>query len=99
MWPSADEVARLREQWTDRWVRLDASRPEFGRFAGAVGQVKTVNMNGRALVEFAEHLANVGWYDVDVAALSVVAAPAPAAATKSVGSRPAKPKTGDAVGS
>ena len=46
------------------------------RFKGATGCVKTVNMSGRALVEF-DVWDNIGWYDIDVDYLKVVDRPAP----------------------
>jgi hypothetical protein len=72
----AEEVERLRRQYTDQYVVVDASRPEFARFQRAVGQVKTVNMSGRALVEFEAH-NNRGWYDIEIDCLKVVDKPAP----------------------
>jgi hypothetical protein len=47
-----ERIEKLKEQYTDQYVAVDASRPELARFKGVVGQVKTVNCNGRALVEF-----------------------------------------------
>lgn len=61
--PSFDEVDRLREVWTDRYVRVRAGRPEYDRFAGKVGRVVTVNLGGRALVDFADG----AWYDIPAA--------------------------------
>ena len=72
----AEEVARLRREYTDQYVVVDASRPELARFQGAVGRVKTVNMSGRALVEF-EANNNRGWYDIEIDCLKVVDKPAP----------------------
>jgi hypothetical protein len=50
MFPS--EVEPLKKQYTDQYVAVDAAQPELARFRGQVGRVKTINMNGRALVEF-----------------------------------------------
>ena len=72
----SQEVERLRQQYTDQYVVVDAGRPELARFKGAVGRVKTVNMSGRALVEF-EADNNRGWYDVEIDWLKVVDKPAP----------------------
>jgi hypothetical protein len=52
--------------------------PELARFEGHVGQVKTVNMSGRALVEF-DCWANIGWYDIELDYLKVVPKPEPKA--------------------
>ena len=49
----------------------------MARFRDTVGRVKTVNMNGRALVEFDEYHLNIGWYDIDPEYLKVVDAPLP----------------------
>ena len=44
------QIENKKRQYTDKYVMVDASRPELARFKDAVGQVKTVNMSGRALV-------------------------------------------------
>ena len=69
-----EEVDRLREQYTDQYVSADAERPELARFAGRGGQIKTINMNGRALVQFEG--ADRAWYDIDLAHLKPAAKPA-----------------------
>ncbi|HEX6963404.1 MAG TPA: hypothetical protein VF175_16170, partial [Lacipirellula sp.] len=66
---------QLKTQYTDKYVKVDASRPELARFRDVVGQVKTVNMNGRALVEFLDYHLNIGWFDIDVSCLTVVDKP------------------------
>ena len=58
---------------------MDATRPELARFRDIVGRVKTVNMSGRALVEFDDYHLNVGWYDIDPEFLKVVDKPPPKA--------------------
>jgi hypothetical protein len=70
--PSFAEIDSLKRQWTNKYVVVDESRPELKRFAGKVGQVITVNMNGKCLVLFEE-----GWgrYDIDPAFLRVVSPP------------------------
>jgi hypothetical protein len=68
---SFEEVERLKNQYTDKYVAVDASAPELKRFVGLTGQVKTVNMNGRALVQF-DGAVDISWYDIDLAYLSVV---------------------------
>ena len=55
---------------------IDSSAPELARFARTTGQVKTVNMNGRCLVEF-DQFNNTGWYDIDPACLKIVPKPLP----------------------
>jgi hypothetical protein len=71
-----DVIERLKSEWTDKYVVIASSAPELARFAHATGVVKTVNMNGRCLVEF-DQFNNVGWYDIDPAALKVVPKPLP----------------------
>ena len=77
-----ERIDRLKEQYTDQYVVVDASRPELARFRGVVGQVKTVNYNGRALVEF-DADSNRGWYDIELDFLKIVDKPE---------ARPAEPK-------
>ena len=77
-----DVIERLKAEWTDRYVVVDSPAPELARFARTTGLVKTVNMNGRCLVEF-DQFNNVGWYDIDPAALKIVPKPLP---------KPAEPK-------
>lgn len=72
-----DQIEKMKREYTDKLVLVDASRPELARFRDVVGRVKTVNMNGRALVEFDEYHVNIGWYDIDPAFLKVVDAPPP----------------------
>jgi hypothetical protein len=71
----SDSVETLKTQYTDKYVKVDARRPELARFRDAVGQVKTVNMNGRALVQFLDYHLNTGWFDIDLACLTVVDPP------------------------
>jgi hypothetical protein len=71
-----DVIERLKADWTDKYVVINCSAPELARFASATGQVKTVNMNGRCLVEF-DQFNNTGWYDIDPTALKIVPKPEP----------------------
>jgi hypothetical protein len=59
---------RLKQEWTDQYVEVDAERPELKRFAGAVGRVVTVNWNNSCLVDFADG----AWYDIAPAYLRKV---------------------------
>jgi hypothetical protein len=77
-----DVIERLKAEWTDKYVVVDSPAPELARFARATGFVKTVNMNGRCLVEF-DQFNNIGWYDIDPSALKIVPKPLP---------KPAEPK-------
>src|SRR5881275_3508788 len=71
-----EHIDKLKQQYTDKYVVVDDARPELQRFRGLTGAVKTVNMSGKALVEF-DGYNNIGWYDIDPAFLRVVPAPAP----------------------
>ena len=73
-----DQVEKLKREFTDKYVLVNENVPELARFGGHVGQVKTVNMNGRALVQF-DTWNNIGWYDIELDALRVVPKPDPAA--------------------
>src|SRR5690606_27667309 len=70
-----DQIETLKQNYTDKYVVVDANRPELARFRDFVGQVKTVNMSGRALVQFPEYYLNTGWYDIDLGFLKVVDKP------------------------
>lgn len=70
-----DLIDELKRKYTDKYVVVDGSRPELARFRDTYGTVKTVNMSGRALVEFANYHLNIGWYDIDPAFLKVVDTP------------------------
>ncbi|MFM8577201.1 MAG: hypothetical protein ACKOCN_00115 [Planctomycetaceae bacterium] len=71
-----DVIERLKSEWTDKFVVINRPAPELARFANATGVVRTVNMNGRCLVEFDQH-NNIGWYDIDPVFLRVVPEPQP----------------------
>ena len=71
-----ENIDRLKKQYTDKYVVVDADRPELRRFHGLTGTVKTVNMSGRALVEF-DGYNNIGWFDIDPVFLKVIDQPLP----------------------
>jgi hypothetical protein len=98
-----ESVEALKQQYTDKYVVVDPGRPELARFEHYVGQVKTVNMSGRALVEFLDYHLNIGWFDIDLSALTVVDKPteeskAKAEAKRAVAPAAAKPAAADAGG-
>lgn len=70
-------IEKMKQEYTDKYVMVDPQRPELARFTDAVGQVKTVNMSGRALVEFLDYHLNIGWYDIELEYLKVVDKPLP----------------------
>ena len=76
-----NQIEKLKQDFTDRYVVVEADVPELKRFEGHVGQVKTVNMSGRALVQF-EAWNNIGWYDIEPEFLRVVPKPEAAAEKK-----------------
>jgi hypothetical protein len=71
-----EQAEILKRQYTDKFVVVRSGVPELRRFQGLTGTVKTVNMSGRALVQF-DGPADIGWYDIDPSFLTVVDAPAP----------------------
>src|SRR5690348_6323711 len=70
------QIEQLKQQYTDKYVIVDGTRPELARFKGQTGRIRTVNMNGRALVEFDAH-SNIGWYDIALDFLKVIDQPLP----------------------
>jgi len=74
-----EQIEQLKRDYTDKYVVVDSTRPELARFGDVVGRVKTVNMSGRALVEFDDYHVNIGWYDIDPEFLKVVDKPPPKA--------------------
>jgi len=94
------EVEELKRQYTDQYVVVDPARPELARFQGMVGQVKTVNMSGRALVEF-DADNNRSWFDIEPGLLRIVDKPAPKPAEKpekKPAAAAAKPKAAEKAG-
>jgi hypothetical protein len=85
-----ERIETLKREYTDKYVVVDESRPELARFKGQVGLVKTVNMSGRALIEFQDYIANIGWYDIDLDFVKVV--PKPVAAAPTTEAKPAAKK-------
>jgi hypothetical protein len=71
-----EHIERLKQEYTDKLVVIDERVPELRRFKGLTGTVKTVNMNGRALVEFDGH-NNIGWFDIDIDYLRIIDRPLP----------------------
>ncbi len=71
-----EHAEKLKTEYTDKYVIVDQERPELCRFNGLTGTVRTVNMNGRALVEF-DGFENIGWYDIDIDYLKVIDEPLP----------------------
>jgi hypothetical protein len=76
-----EHIEELKRVYTDKYVVVDASRPDLRRFEGFTGTVKTVNMSGKALVQF-DAYDNIGWFDIDVDYLTIIDKPLPKAETK-----------------
>lgn len=90
---SIELAEKLKQKFTDKWVVVDPAVAELRRFAQWTGKVKTVNMNGRALVEF-DGPVDISWYDIDPAFLTVVDGPKPKVEQKEVA--PAEKKSAPA---
>ena len=86
-----DHIERLKTEYTDKYVIVDETRPELRRFAGMTGSVKTVNMSGRALVQF-DAPSFEGWIDIDVDFLKVVDEPLPQPEKEAPAKKPAAKK-------
>jgi hypothetical protein len=71
-----DKIEELKRKYTDKYVVVDETRPELKRFGGMTGTIKTVNMNGCALVEFDAN-NNIGWFDIQLDFLKVIDQPLP----------------------
>jgi len=65
-----ERVEKLREDYEGKLVKIVSDRPELARLAGKSGRVKTINCNGRALVQFEG--ADRSWYDIALDDLKVV---------------------------
>ncbi len=72
-----ERVDKMRQEYTGQQVTVDDRREELVRFAGTLGQVKTINFNGRALVQFGDR--DTSWHDIDMDDLKVVDTPEPQA--------------------
>ncbi|MGE3313778.1 MAG: hypothetical protein AB7O26_01595 [Planctomycetaceae bacterium] len=95
---SIEAAERLKTELTDKYVVVAKGVAELRRFAEKTGRVKTVNMNGRALVEFLG-FEDIGWYDIDPSFLTVVPAPPPGkpAAAHAPAAKAAPEKSPDAA--
>ncbi len=72
---STAKIDELKRQFTDKYVMVDPSRPELARWADVRGQVKTINHNGAALVQFEG--SDRGWHDIDLGWLRLTEPPQP----------------------
>jgi hypothetical protein len=87
-----DQIEELKKKYTDKYVVVDRERPELARFRDTYGTVRTVNMSGRALVEFADYHLNIGWYDIDPSYLKLIDQPPPPKPKEAPAKEPAAKK-------
>lgn len=87
-----EQIEKLKQEYTDKFVEVDGDRPELARFKDVIGQVKTINMSGRALVEFLDYHQNIGWYDIALDYLRIVDPPKPKLAATKPAHKPAPAK-------
>ncbi len=90
------ELEQLKRLYTDQYVMVASDRPDLARFLGVVGQVKTINGSGRALVQFDAH-NDRGWYDIEVEHLKIVEKPPPKPVEKKAPAT--KPKSAETAAS
>jgi hypothetical protein len=90
-----ERVEKLRLEYADQYVAVEGDLPGLARFKGKVGQVRTINVNGRALVEFEN---DRGRYDLELDYLKVVDKPKPKEPPAKVAKKPtpAPPKPAEA---
>jgi hypothetical protein len=78
---SFETVEKLKREYTDKWVVVDPNTAELKRFVGLSGRIKTINMSGRALVQF-DGPVDISWYDIDLSYLKLIDAPLPKKSTE-----------------
>lgn len=71
-----ERVEKLRLEYSDQYVVAEGDLPQLAQLKGKVGRVWTINVNGRALVEFE---SDRGRYDLELDYLKVVDKPKPKA--------------------
>jgi hypothetical protein len=75
---STERIEKLKLEYTGRSVVVDSDRPALARWARQPGRVKTINYNGRALVQFEG--ADQSWHEIELDDLKVVDTPSPESA-------------------
>jgi hypothetical protein len=86
----------LKRQYAGKQVVADPQRPEVARWAGVPGVIKAINFNGRALVQFDG--PDLGWHDLDLAALRLAGTPEAEAVQKATKAANRAPATGPKPG-
>ncbi|PQO31140.1 hypothetical protein C5Y96_12360 [Blastopirellula marina] len=79
-------IEKLKQEYTDKYVTIAHMVPELKRFEGRTGIVRTVNMSGRALVEFLG-TTDISWYDIDIDYLKIVDRPPETVSEKAPGKK------------
>lgn len=69
------QIEKLRQQYTNRYVIIPGAQPKYRRFRGRIGQVKTITMQGQALVGWVDS-ADRAWYAMELDALELLEEPA-----------------------
>ncbi len=65
-----ERVEKLKQEYAGQYVVIDTECAELARLKDIVGRVRTVNFNGRVLVEFDG--PDRAWYDLELDYLKVV---------------------------
>ncbi len=64
------QFEELNRRYRGRSAVVDPGQPGSGPWAGLAGQIKAINYNGLALVQFAG--PDQGWHDIDLGRLQIV---------------------------
>jgi hypothetical protein len=67
-----EQIAELSRRYRGRRVTLDPRQSEPAGLVGVAGQIKAINFNGLALVQFDG--PDQGWHDIDLRRLQIVEA-------------------------
>ncbi len=70
-----ERIEQLQQEYTDQYVIVEGGPPEMAQLRNRVGRVKTINMNGRALIQFEG--ADKSRHDVELDYVKVVDKPEP----------------------
>ena len=65
-----ERIEKLKQEYAGQYVVIDTECAELARLKDIVGRVRTVNFNGRVLVEFDG--PDRAWYDLELDDLKVV---------------------------
>jgi len=70
-----EQLEQLRQEYIGRYVTVESDAPELAALRGRLGQVKTINSNGHALIRFEG--AHESWHDIEMDCVKVVDEPEP----------------------